>query len=90
MRNVFQKNGTAIRTVVHTAGQPSYDWAARDPNTDFGVNARGTPNLLEAAREFCPEAVFIFTSTNKVYGDTPDRLPIVELEKRWEIDPAYP
>jgi CDP-paratose 2-epimerase len=74
-----------IKVVVHTAAQPSHDWAAREPHTDFGVNAVGTLNLLEATRQHCPEAVFIFTSTNKVYGDTPNRLPLVELEKRWEI-----
>ncbi len=90
VRKVFQKYGGAIRAVIHTAGQPSHDWAARDPHTDFGVNATGTLNLLEAARECCPEAAFIFTSTNKVYGDTPNRLPLLELESRWEIDPAHP
>ena len=67
-----------IRLVVHTAAQPSHDWAAREPHTDFGVNANGTLNLLEATRQHCPEAVFIFTSTNKVYGDTPNRLPLRE------------
>ena len=87
---LFQSYGTAIEVVVHTAAQPSHDWAAREPHTDFSVNATGTLNLLEAARQHCPEAVFIFTSTNKVYGDTPNRLPLVELEKRWEIDPAHP
>ena len=87
---LFQRHGTAIEVVVHTASQPSHDWAAREPHTDFGVNAVGTLNLLEATRQCCPEAVFIFTSTNKVYGDTPNRLPLIELEKRWEIDPAHP
>ena len=74
---------------MHTAAQPSHDWAARDPQTDFTVNANGTLNLLEAARNFCPEAPFVFTSTNKVYGDTPNRLPLRELEKRWEIEPGH-
>ena len=87
---VFAKHGKSIKVVVHTAAQPSHDWAAREPHTDFGVNALGTLNVLEAARQHCPETVFIFTSTNKVYGDTPNRLPLVELEKRWEIDPAHP
>ncbi len=87
---VVRRYGAAIRVIVHTAAQPSHDWAAREPHTDFGVNALGTLNMLEAARLHCPEAVFIFTSTNKVYGDTPNRLPLVELEKRWEIDPAHP
>ena len=86
---LFQRHGPAIKVVVHTAAQPSHDWAVREPHTDFGVNAVGTLNLLEAARNCCPDAVFIFTSTNKVYGDTPNRLPLVELEKRWEIDPAH-
>jgi CDP-paratose 2-epimerase len=82
---VFRQFGAAISVVIHTAAQPSHDWAARAPLVDFGVNALGTLHLLEAARAHCPEAVFIFTSTNKVYGDTPNRLPLVELEKRWEI-----
>ncbi len=86
---VFAALGSAVKIVVHTAAQPSHDWAAREPHTDFGVNAVGTLNLLEAARHHCPDAVFIFTSTNKVYGDTPNRLPLRELEKRWEIDPAH-
>jgi len=87
---LFARLGSSIKVVVHTAAQPLHDWAAREPHTDFTVNAVGTLNLLEAARRHCPEAVFIFTSTNKVYGDTPNRLPLRELEKRWEIDPAHP
>jgi CDP-paratose 2-epimerase len=87
---IFRKYGSAIEVIIHTAAQPSHDWAARAPHVDFGVNALGTLNLLEAARAHCPEAVFIFTSTNKVYGDTPNRLPLIEQEKRWEIDPAHP
>ena len=86
---LFAKHRGKIRAVVHTAAQPSHDWAARDPQTDFAVNANGTLNLLEAARENCPEAPFVFTSTNKVYGDTPNRLPLRELEKRWEIEPGH-
>ncbi len=78
------------RAVIHTAAQPSHDWAAGDPHTDFTVNANGTLNLLELTRTHCPEAAFIFTSTNKVYGDTPNRLPLIEEEKRWEIDEAHP
>ena len=87
---LFARLGPAIKVVVHTAAQPSHDWAAREPLTDFGVNAVGTLNLLEATRQHCPEAVFIFTSTNKVYGDTPNRLPLVEQATRWEIHPAHP
>src|SRR6266480_3701679 len=86
---LFKQHRGKIDAVVHTAAQPSHDWAAREPQTDFTVNANGTLNLLEAARKFCPEAPFIFTSTNKVYGDTPNRLPLRELEKRWEIEPGH-
>jgi CDP-paratose 2-epimerase len=86
---VFARFGKDTSVVVHTAAQPSHDWAAREPHTDFGINALGTLNLLEAARRHCPDAVFIFTSTNKVYGDTPNKLPMVELESRWEIEPGH-
>ena len=82
---VFRSYGARIALVIHTAAQPSHDWAARDPHADFTINANGTLNLLEAARRFCPEAPFIFTSTNKVYGDTPNALPLVEQQTRWEI-----
>jgi CDP-paratose 2-epimerase len=85
---LFKQHSGKIDAVIHTASQPSHDWAARDPQTDFTVNANGTLNLLEAARKFCPEAPFVFCSTNKVYGDTPNRLPLRELEKRWEIAPG--
>ena len=79
-----------IGLVIHTAAQPSHDWAASDPQTDFGVNANGTLNLLEAARAHCPEAPFIFCSTNKVYGDTPNSLPLQSLEKRLELPEDHP
>jgi CDP-paratose 2-epimerase len=72
--------------VIHAAAQPSHDWAAREPFTDFDINAVGTLNVLEAVRTHCPEAVVIFLSTNKVYGDTPNTLPLVELETRWEVE----
>jgi len=87
---IFREFGTAIDVVIHTAAQPSHDWAAREPFTDFHVNATGTLNLLEAVRQHCPEAVFIFTSTNKVYGDTPNRLPLIEQDTRWELDSSHP
>ena len=83
---LFKKYGTDISLIIHTAAQPSHDWAAKEPLTDFSVNATGTVNLLELTRLYSPEAVFIFTSTNKVYGDNPNLLPLVELENRWEID----
>ncbi|MFH1589074.1 MAG: SDR family NAD(P)-dependent oxidoreductase [archaeon] len=81
--NLFKKEGP-FDLVVHTAAQPSHDWAAREPFTDFDINAVGTLNLLEAFRLHSPEGVFIFTSTNKVYGDAPNRVELVELEKRYE------
>jgi CDP-paratose 2-epimerase len=86
----FSKFGSDIALVIHCAAQPSHDWAASDPHADFTVNANGTLNMLEATRKHCPKATFIFTSTNKVYGDTPNRLPLVERETRWELDPAHP
>ncbi len=82
---VFQEYNTDIKLIIHTAAQPSHDWAAREPFTDFTINANGTLNLLEAARRHCPCAVFIFTSTNKVYGDLPNALPLIEEETRWEL-----
>lgn len=80
---IFKKHKFDI--IIHTAAQPSHDWAAKEPFTDFSVNATGTLVMLENMRQHCPDAVFIFTSTNKVYGDTPNRLPLIELEKRWEL-----
>jgi len=74
--------------IVHTAAQPSHDRAAAIPFLDFEVNALGTLHLLEAARQFCPESPFLFTSTNKVYGDRPNTIPLVELETRWDYDDA--
>jgi CDP-paratose 2-epimerase len=89
MRKIFDTYGSDIKLVIHTAAQPSHDWAARAPRVDFGVNAVGTLNLLECTREVCPQAVFIFTSTNKVYGDTPNYLPLIETETRWTIEPGH-
>jgi CDP-paratose 2-epimerase len=82
---VFAKYRRQLELVVHTAAQPSHDWAASQPQVDFGINANGTLNLLEATRKHAPEATFVFTSTNKVYGDTPNRLPLVELDTRLEL-----
>jgi CDP-paratose 2-epimerase len=90
LEKVFDTYGRDIRLIVHTAAQPSHDWAAKEPLTDFGVNATGTLNMLELTRKYCPDAVFIFTSTNKVYGDTPNFLPLVEKETRWEIEEHHP
>ena len=90
IKEIFQDYGSDISLIIHAAAQPSHDWAATEPFTDFTVNANGTLVLLENTRKFCPEAVFIFASTNKVYGDIPNRLPLTEQETRWEIDPLHP
>lgn len=90
LEKLFREYGSDIKLILHTAAQPSHDWAAKEPFTDFTVNANGTLNMLEMQRQFAPEAVFIFTSTNKVYGDTPNSLPLKELESRWEIDEQHP
>jgi CDP-paratose 2-epimerase len=82
---IFGEHAGNIQLVIHTAAQPSHDWAASDPQTDFSVNANGTLNLLEAARHHSPEATFIFCSTNKVYGDLPNALPLEELDNRLEL-----
>ena len=87
---LFKRFGGAVSLVLHCAAQPSHDWAARDPIVDFEVNALGTLNLLEATRQFAPEAVFISMSTNKVYGDRPNDLPFVELDTRWELEGSHP
>ncbi len=90
LSRVFKQYTSDIAAVIHTAAQPSHDWAAREPLTDFGINAVGTLNLLELTRLHAPKAVFILTSTNKVYGDRPNELPLVERETRWEVDPSHP
>jgi CDP-paratose 2-epimerase len=89
IERVFLRYGANISIVIHAAAQPSHDWAAREPIVDFTVNANGTLNLLEATRRHCPEAVFIFCSTNKVYGDAPNRLPLEEHETRWELQAGH-
>ncbi len=82
---VFAEHAGRVELIVHAAAQPSHDWAAGDPQTDFTVNANGTLNLLQAARTHAPDATFVFTSTNKVYGDRPNALPLVETETRLEL-----
>lgn len=84
--NIFKENAEDIKIVIHTAAQPSHDWAAREPLTDFTINANGTINLLEATRQNSKEATFIFTSTNKVYGDRPNYLKLFETDSRFELD----
>jgi CDP-paratose 2-epimerase len=85
IEKIFKEN--KFDCIIHTAAQPSHDWAAKEPFTDFEVNANGTLNLLENFRKYCPKAVFIFTSTNKVYGDRPNYFKLIEKEKRYELDP---
>jgi CDP-paratose 2-epimerase len=85
LENVFNLYNTEIDLIVHTAAQPSHDWAVKEPLTDFTVNALATLNLLELTRKYCPNSTFIFTSTNKVYGDNPNSLPLVETKNRWEL-----
>lgn len=90
MERLFSEYGNDIKLIIHTAAQPSHDWAARHPFVDFTVNANGTLVLLEMTRRYSSKAVFVFTSTNKVYGDTSNYLPFIELETRWEIDESHP
>jgi len=90
IEDVFEKYGSDISLIIHAAAQPSHDWAASNPTMDFTVNANGTSVMLEATRKFAPDAVFIFMSTNKVYGDRPNQLPLVERETRWEPEASHP
>ena len=87
--SLWGRHAREIELVVHAAAQPSHDWAAREPQTDFAVNANGTLNLLEANRRHAPGASFVFISTNKVYGDTPNRLPLEELDTRLELPEGH-
>jgi CDP-paratose 2-epimerase len=85
IERVFAEHAPHVELIVHTAAQPSHDWSCSEPHTDFTVNANGTLTMLEAARRHAPDATFIFTSTNKVYGDTPNGLPLRELATRLEL-----
>jgi len=90
LAGIFGRYGKDVAVVIHTAAQPSHDWAVRDPFTDFDVNAVGTLNVLQNVREHCICAPVLHCSTNKVYGDRPNTLPLVELETRWEIEAGHP
>jgi CDP-paratose 2-epimerase len=90
LESIFKKYGTDISAVIHTAAQPSHDWAVKEPFTDFDVNAVGTLNVLENTRQHAVDAAFIHCSTNKVYGDRPNSLPLIERETRYEIEPGHP
>ncbi|MCG8591023.1 MAG: NAD-dependent epimerase/dehydratase family protein [Proteobacteria bacterium] len=89
LERLFARYGRDVKGVIHCAAQPSHDWAARDPVTDFSINAQGTLAVLEATRRHAPEAAFVFTSTNKVYGDAPNFLPRIETPTRFELDPGH-
>jgi CDP-paratose 2-epimerase len=82
---IFEEFSQDIEIVIHTAAQPSHDWASKEPITDFTVNANGTINLLELTRKYCKNASFIFTSTNKVYGDSPNKLNLIEDDLRFYV-----
>ncbi len=90
IEKIFKEYSSDIQLIIHAAAQPSHDWAAREPLTDFTINANGTLNLLQQTRRHCPKAVFIFVSTNKVYGDRPNQLPLRELKTRWELPRSHP
>tara|TARA_A100001011_G_scaffold331349_1_gene357687 strand:+ start:1269 stop:2318 length:1050 start_codon:yes stop_codon:yes gene_type:complete len=85
LKKIFKKYRKNISLIIHAAAQPSHDWAKNKAFIDFDINAKGTLNLLELTRLYCPNAPFIFMSTNKVYGDNPNLLPLIEKKTRWEI-----
>lgn len=90
VEELFKEYSRDLKLIIHAAAQPSHDWAAREPLTDFSVNANGTLNLLELTRRHCPAAVFILLSTNKVYGDRPNELPLREMPTRWDLPDGHP
>ena len=85
LEKIFQKYKNSIKLIIHSAAQPSHDWAKKKPFVDFNINALGTLNLLNLTKKYSYNAPFIFMSTNKVYGDNPNLLPLRELSSRWEI-----
>ena len=89
LEKIFKKYKNSIKLIIHSAAQPSHDWAKRKPFIDFGINALGTLNLLNLTRMYSYNAPFIFMSTNKVYGDNPNLLPLNELKYRWEISKKH-
>jgi len=86
LQKIFKKYSKKISLVIHCAAQPSHDYGKDYPFLDFSVNATGTLNLLDLTKKYCPNSSFIFMSTNKVYGDNPNKLNIIEKKKRWEIN----
>jgi CDP-paratose 2-epimerase len=89
LKSVFSKYRSDIKLIIHTAAQPSHDWAVKEPFSDYHINSTGTLNLLELTRMYCKETVFIYTSTNKVYGDNSNYLPFIELDTRYELPPNH-
>lgn len=89
LKKVFLRYKKNIKIIIHTAAQPSHDWAKNKPFVDFDINAKGTLNLLELTKTYCSNAPFIFMSTNKVYGDNPNSLPLIETKTRWEINKSH-
>lgn len=84
LSKIFFHYNLDIKCIIHTAAQPSHDWAVKDPLVDFNVNCTATLYLLELTKKHSPDAVFIFMSTNKVYGDNPNKLEYIECDTRWE------
>ena len=85
LKKVFKRFGKQISVIIHCAAQPSHDWARSKPFIDFDINAKGTLNLLELTKIYCPDSPFIFMSTNKVYGDNPNKLPLIEKKNAMGI-----
>ena len=89
LKKIFIKNKRNIKVIIHAAAQPSHDWAKNNPFIDFDINAKGTLNLLELTKLYAPNAPFLFMSTNKVYGDNPNKLPLLEKKTRWELKKSH-
>ena len=85
LKKIFKKYSRNISLIIHCAAQPSHDYGKENPIIDFNVNATGTLNLLELTKKYCPDSPFIFMSTNKVYGDNPNKLKLIEKSNRWEL-----
>ena len=85
LKKIFLKYKNNIKLIIHAAAQPSHDWAKSNPNLDFEINAMGTLNLLRLTSKYSPRSTFIFMSTNKIYGDNPNRLKLIEKSLRFEI-----
>ena len=86
LERIFKKYKNKISLIIHAAAQPSHDYAKTKINLDFEINAIGTLNLLELTKKYCFKVPFIFMSTNKVYGDNPNKLSLIEKKKRWEVN----